>query len=46
MTEQTDEVQNLVPAPAEQQPQQPASLPINDDDTLGFSGCGFGAVCE
>jgi hypothetical protein len=46
MTEQRDETQKPVPAPAEQQSQQPASLPINDDDTLGFGSCGFGAVGE
>jgi hypothetical protein len=45
MTEQTKEAPNAE-APAEQQSQQPATAPTNDDDTMGFSGCGFGAVCE
>jgi hypothetical protein len=46
MTEPTNEAPAPIEAKVDQQPQQPASAPISDDDTMGFSGRGFGAVGE
>ncbi|MDB5579627.1 MAG: hypothetical protein JWR80_4803 [Bradyrhizobium sp.] len=43
MTEQT----NASPgSEAEQQPLEPAPVAIDESDTMGFSGLGFGSILE